>query len=250
MPELRLYVLPGSHPCACVEAALRLKGLDYERVDLLPLISMLNQRARFGRRTVPGLMVDGDRIVGSRLILRALDALEPKPRLLPADADRRARVEECEAWGEEVLQPLARRLSWAALRRDPGALRSYAADARLPIPLDVATTSAPLVIQVAVRVNGAHDAAARSDLAALPDHLDRVNGWIAEGLLGGRSPNVADLQICSSLRLLETIADVRPLLADRPSGRLAQRLFPSYAGEVPAGTLPQDWLPARPARAA
>jgi hypothetical protein len=34
--DLKLYVIPGSHPCATAEAALALKGLEYERVDLLP----------------------------------------------------------------------------------------------------------------------------------------------------------------------------------------------------------------------
>ena len=31
-----LYALPGSHPVAAVEVALRLKSIDYHRVDLLP----------------------------------------------------------------------------------------------------------------------------------------------------------------------------------------------------------------------
>jgi len=57
--QLILYTIPGSHPCETVEAALALKGLDYDRVDLLPGLSQFQQLARFGRRTVPGLRVDG-----------------------------------------------------------------------------------------------------------------------------------------------------------------------------------------------
>jgi hypothetical protein len=41
-PATRLYVVAASHPCYAVEAALRLKGLEYDRVvtsdDLRPLI--------------------------------------------------------------------------------------------------------------------------------------------------------------------------------------------------------------------
>ena len=33
-PELTLHVLPPSHPCMTVEAALRFKGLEYEKVSL------------------------------------------------------------------------------------------------------------------------------------------------------------------------------------------------------------------------
>ena len=35
----------------------------------------------------------------------------------------------------------------------------------------------------------------RADIAALPGQLDRVDGWIADGLIGGDEPNAADLQI-------------------------------------------------------
>ena len=36
MPELVLHALPPSHPCMTAEAALRLKGLAYERIDFAP----------------------------------------------------------------------------------------------------------------------------------------------------------------------------------------------------------------------
>src|SRR5436305_7854209 len=81
--DLKLYVIPGSHPCATVEAALDLKGLTYERVDLLPGLSSPLQLARFGRRTVPGLVVDGYKVSGSRLILRTLDGLKAEPAAVP-----------------------------------------------------------------------------------------------------------------------------------------------------------------------
>ena len=37
----KLYVLPASHPCAAVEAALELKSLPFERVVLLPLSQLM-----------------------------------------------------------------------------------------------------------------------------------------------------------------------------------------------------------------
>ena len=89
--------------------------------------------------------------------------------------------------------------------------------------------------------NGARDEAAQADLAALPGQLDRIDGWIAEGLLGGTIPNAADLQIGSTIRLLISIGDVRPLLDGRAAEQLV-RYFPPLAGEVPAGVLPGSWL--------
>ena len=51
-------------------------------------------------------------------------------------------------------------------------------------------------------------------------------------------PNAADLQIASTVRLLLTLADARPLIEGRPIERLARTLFPAQDGELPAGSLP------------
>src|SRR5207248_2508412 len=83
--------------------AFERKGLAYRRVDLLPMVHVAVQRVLFGRRTVPGLrLAGGEKVVGSRAIMRVLDGIEPSPPLLPADAARRAKVEGAEAWGEDV----------------------------------------------------------------------------------------------------------------------------------------------------
>src|SRR4051794_30096342 len=113
--DLKLYVIPGSHPCVAVEAALNLKGLPYERVDLLPGASILVQRARFGRRTVPGLVVDGYRVSGSRLIMRTLDGIQPEPRLYTDDPA----IEEAERWGDADLQDAARAILIYGLSKRP-----------------------------------------------------------------------------------------------------------------------------------
>ncbi len=55
----KLYVVPASHPCAAVEAALELKGIDYKRVELLPLSQVLVGPLLYGGVTVPGMRVDG-----------------------------------------------------------------------------------------------------------------------------------------------------------------------------------------------
>jgi glutathione S-transferase len=239
----KLYVLPGSHPCAAVEAAFALKSLPYRRVDLLPLVPVLAGPVLYGGTTVPGLRIGRERIVGSRPIMRRLDGLSPEPPLLPAPGDPAyARVLEAERWGEEVLQAVPRRLIDAAFLRAPATMESYAEDARLPLPRALLRPALPLTARLMALKNGAKDDAARDDLAALPGQLERIGGWIAEGILGGERPNAADLQIGSTIRLLLTIGDVRPLLAGSPAERLAE-YFPPICGEVPAGVLPASWLP-------
>ncbi|HEX8101887.1 MAG TPA: glutathione S-transferase family protein [Solirubrobacteraceae bacterium] len=240
-----LYGVPGSHPAATVARALELKGIPFKRVDLLPVTHWALQRLRFGSRTVPGVVLDGgEKVTGSMAILQRLDELVPSPPLHPADPTARADVERAERWGDEVLQPLARRVTWVALRRAPKAMTSFAEGAKLPIPVSVAGLSAAPVAFVESRVNRASDENVRADLANLGHHLDRVDAWIAEGVMAGDAPNAADLQIGASLRLMLNVADVAPLIDARPAGRLARAQFPVFPGHVPAGTLPSGWLPA------
>ena len=236
----KLYVVHSSHPCATVMKALELKGIPYKTVEWLMPTQPVMQRLRFATRTVPALKLDGgERITGSRAILCRLDELVADPPLLPADADARAAALEAERWGDEVLQPAVRRIVWAALKRRPDAIPSYQQASRLPrLPRPLVRLVAPAVIAIERRLNCASDEAVRADLRALPEQLDRIDGWILEGVLGGaKEPNAADLQIAASLRLLSTIGDARPLLDRRPCQALATALFADFPGDTPAGAL-------------
>jgi len=243
----KLYVVHSSHPCETVKKALALKGIPYKTVELLVPMHAPLQRLRFGKRTVPGLKLDGgEKISGSRAILRRLDELVADPPLLPAEAEAgaRAAVLEAERWGDEVLQPIVRRLVWGALKHRPRAIPTYQEASQLrQLPAPVVRLVAGGVIAIERAMNDAADEKVRADLRALPGHLDRIDGWIVDGTLGGaKEPNAADLQIASSLRLLSTLGDVRPMLAGRPGEALALALFEDFPGDVPAGAYPADWL--------
>ena len=242
----KLYVVHSSHPSEAVKKGLELKAIPYATVEMLIPTHVPIQRLRFGVRTVPALRLDGgEKISGSRAIMRRLDELAPDPPLLPDAEPARAAVLEAEAWGDDVLQPLARRAVWAALRRRPGAIPSYQEASRLPrLPRPIVRVLAPGVIRIETAMQGANDAQIRADLGALPGHLDRIDAWIRAGVLGDVTPNAADLQIGSSLRLLHTVGDIRPLLAARPAEKLALGIFADFPGDVPAGTFPAGWLPA------
>ncbi len=245
--QARLYVIPGSHPSRTVQAMLERKGIDYKRVDLLPVISKgVVRLAGFPGITVPALKLDGRKLQGSREIGRELDRLVPEPPLYPADPTARVAVEQAERWGEEALQPVARRVLWNTLRRDRSPLVSYSEGARLGVPIGLAVKTAAPIVALSARLNDAGDENVRADLAALPGMLQRIDDWIAEGVLGGEELNAADLQIGPSLRLLMTLADVRPAIEARPAGELAVRAAPDYPGDAPP-VLPAAWLePLRP----
>ena len=240
--EAKLYVIPGSHPAMAAMRMLELKGIPYKRIDLMPVISRGVLRAlRFPSNTVPSLMIEGRKLTGSREIARELDRLRGEPPLYPSDREERVAVEEAERWGEEVLQPAVRRILWNALQRNRAPLASYAEGARLGIPIGLAAKTAAPIVAAAKRMNGAQDQAVRTDLAAMPGWLQRVDDWIAEGVLGAEPPNAADLQVAASLRLAMTLDDLRPAIESRPAGEMAVAAIPQFPGRA-SPVLPPAWL--------
>jgi len=242
--DAKLYVVNGSHPCATVERALQLKGIPYKIVEFPPPMHMAAMKLLFGQRTVPGLKLDGEKISGSRAILRRLDTLKPEPPLYPADPGQRASVEQAEAWGDDVLQGLVRRILWPTFKAHPEAMATFGGGKLTAVPVPVLKLIAPVATRIEMKANEASDAAYPADVRSLPDVLGKIDGWIADGVLGGEQPNAADLQIAPSVRLLMALADLRPLIENRPAGQLALRLFPDFPGDVAAGSIPAEYLPA------
>src|SRR3954469_4781499 len=104
----KLYGMSISHPAQAARAMLKYKGIEHELVSVQPGAQPVMLRlAGFRGRTIPALVLDGRKVQGSLAISRALEEAKPDPPLFPAD--RRAAVEEAEAWGERELQPIPRR---------------------------------------------------------------------------------------------------------------------------------------------
>jgi glutathione S-transferase len=229
-----LFGLPASHPTLAAELMLRHKRIGYRRVDLVPGVHRGVLRALgFGGNTVPAIRLDGARLQGSSEIALALDALVPGPPLFPADPERRQAVIEADRWGNEVLQGVPRRLIWHGLSRDRSTIATYLVGARNGIPTPVAVRTAAPIVAIARRANRATDESTSRDLAALPGLMDRVDELIEQGVIGGSERNAADFQIATSVSLLLTMDDVRPLIEGRPAERHAREIVPGQPGQLP-----------------
>lgn len=239
-----LFTIAGTPNGAIAERMLEHKGAEYRRVELMltlhrPIVRALG----FGGSTVPALIVDGRKVLGTRAISRALEEARPDPPLFPRDSKRRAEVEDAERWGEQVLQTFPRRVVLWAMLRDPRAAPSFVDHgplARLPDRL-LSAIGRPL-IRGGVRLNRAGDGPARAALAELPGALDHVEELIRSGVLDGDRLTAADYQIGCSLRILMCLDDLRPLIEPRPAGRLAMRACPHHPGRV-GHVLRPDELP-------
>jgi glutathione S-transferase len=224
-----------------VEAALKRKSLDYERVAMpTPHTEPMEEIYGAGNGTVPGLLIDDEPVHGSIPILERLEQLRPDPPLYPEPMAQAVR--DAERWGDTELQDLGRRLPWGALHFRPEAMGTFGgAD-----PLDPAGTDFAIrVLKAMWRYHKVSAQQLAEDLAGLPEKLDHVDALAKEGVLLNDEPNAADLQIGATLRVLLTVGDLRPLLEERPAEELARRWFPDYAGEVPAGAFPAGWTPTR-----
>lgn len=242
MTETKLYVVPGSHPSMTGRLMLEHKRLKYRRIDLLPGIHKpLLRTLGFTKTTVPALRIQGRKIQTTTVISRALEQLRPEPPLFPDEQAHRTAVEDAERWGEAILQPLPRRLSWWALAADRNALRSFGEGAHLGIPLELAIGLAAPIIAIERRLNHAYDHTVRGDMNALPAMLDQIDQRIATGTLGGEHANAADYQIATSVRLLMCFDDLREAIAHRPAGQHAQQIVPNFPGRIKP-VIPQDWL--------
>jgi glutathione S-transferase len=212
------------------EAALKLKGLEYERVDLIigRHIAEMPELYGEGATTVPGAMVDGEPVHGSRAILARLDELVAEPPLYSTEA-----VRDAERWGDEVLQARGRRLLWGAAHFRPERISTLIGGP----PLDPGGTDYAIrLLRGTWKHTGVTCERLAEDLAALPADVAHVLELIGEGVLDGESPNAADLQIAPTIRMLLVVGDLREHLA--PVEDYARRLFPDYPGEIPAGAFP------------
>jgi glutathione S-transferase len=222
------------------------KGIEYERVDLPPVVSRVMMRAAgFPGNRVPALKIDGRKVQGSRNISRELDVLEPEPPLFPAEPSARASVEEAERWGDEVFQQMPRTVSWWALKRRKSDQASFLEGtgpmARLGMPSRIAAATSAPIVGIAIRLNDSTDETVRQTLASIGPALDHIDGLIEQGVLGGEQPNAADFQIGGSLALLMSFEDIRERIELRPAADLARRLYPWYPGRVRA-SFPPEWL--------
>lgn len=239
-PRLVLHVVPFSHPCLAVSAALDRLGHEYETVELVTgqQGDEVEKVYGEGRRTVPGLLVDDEPVHGTSTIFARLAEIDPDAGLYPAAVAEAIR--EAEPALAEEIQMSARVLVFGAMHFRPESMGTFAGVAQLdPGGVDFAIES----MRAAWRYLSIDAQRVHATLQELPAQLDAVDALLEAGVIAGEQPTAADFQIGSSLHLLVQIADVRPLVEERPAAKLLA-LFEPGKGDVSAGAFPPGWVPA------
>ena len=213
------------------------KGIAYKRVDLMPVVSKGALRAwAFPAITVPALKIDGRASPG-------LARDRPGARPARARAAAASRRPDGRA-GRRAGRALGRRGAPARRPADPverAAARPLTARLLLggrqaghPDRARREDRRQPLVA-LSARLNEATDENVRADLAALPGMLQRIDDWIADGMLGGEQPTPPTCRSRPASALLMTLRGPAP--ARSPPGRRASSrcaLVPDYPGDAAA----------------
>jgi len=218
-----LYGIPGSHAVRSGELMLEHKGIDFQRVNFpAGPHRVLVRLIGFNGDRVPAVKFeDGRRAQGTRELPRVLDELVPESRLVLDDP----RALEAERWADDVLQQWARRMVASTGSRNPDALAGRGADGRLGkllSPFEQPRRVTARLVLVAFRVTKEQ---LRDDRERTGEILDRVDAWIAEGVLNGEELRSPDFSIASSLALAEYIVALQPELRRRPLWELLERVF-------------------------
>jgi len=257
MERATLYAIPGSHACMSAVLMLEHERIDFRRVDLITGLHPLLVRSKgfAGHRTpirqvdgrthrmlavldrggtVPALLIDGEHVQTNHDIARFLEGVGEGPPLFPLDPARRGAVEDAEAWADTELQMCARRIVLAASAHGLDALYKRGNEGRLGALLDRRETVRAMSsrgARASFRVNSRNEG---EILATLPAMLDRIDAWIADGVLAGEELNAADFMIVPSLALLSYRLDLRPTIAARPAGALLERVLPERTDPLQA----------------
>lgn len=240
--KVTLHALPPSHPCKTVGAALDHKGIEYEWVNLdfgkhnEQIAELYGEEAK----TVPGLSIGEERIHGSTAILRRLEELVPENPLYPEDiADQ---VREAELWADGDLQDFGRRIPWGALYFRPERLgRMNGVDELDPAGTDFAMR----FVRSTWKYHNISSVQLTEDLERLPGMVDRIDQMAGEGLLDGDEPTAADFQIGSTVWVISTVSDVRPVFEGSAAARVAARYFGEVPELIPTGAFPASWIKLR-----
>jgi glutathione S-transferase len=225
MGEAILYAILGSHAARTGQLMLEHKGIPFRRKDLPPgphrvIVRVLG----FSGDRVPAVKFeDGTRGQGTRGLARTLDERMPERPLVPDDP----RVDEADAWGDDVLQQWARRVVVCGAVNKPELISERGDDGRLGPLLTHGPRSRRMVCRGVKRAFKMTPEQFAEDERIAGELFDRVDALIADGVLNGPELHGADFQVASSLALAEYRLDIREQMQERPLTALMDRVLPA-----------------------
>ena len=240
-PKLTLHALPPSHPCMTVAAALQLKGLEFDRVDLAGRAARRADAGDLRRGELDGPGPDGGRRAGPRLAGRSWPASRRSSRSPSSTPPMRSARPSAGAMRSSRIS--AAGCPGARFTSGPSCLPRSSAAAQLDGP---GTDYAIRMIRAGWKYHSITAARLHDDLAGLPaklDHIEQLARLGRDRRRAAQRRRPADRR--DRQRSCCPWPTSRPLLSGSAAERLARSNFAELAGTIPAGTYPAGWVPSR-----
>ncbi len=198
MADITLYQFAGSHFNEKARWALDLKGVDHDRVSLMPGPHAPQMKKLTGRTETP-VLVDGEKVVaGSTAIVTYLDERFPSPALQPTLAADRERASAIVREFDDEVGPAVRLAKFFEILDADFAVGAFCADRSTAVKLSYRLFF-PVIFQVMkhkMKINAENANRDRERTRQALDYVAKQSE--ATGYLVGDSFTIADLT-CAAL---------------------------------------------------
>lgn len=198
---IELHQFPFSHYNEKARWGLDFKGVRHQRHDYLPGPHMPWIRRLSGQQQTPVLVWDGTVIVGSAVILDALEARIPEPALFPSDPAQRREVDAVRRHFDQAVGPAVRTAVFSVMISHGAYVCELFAGRKPPMTRLAYRATFPLARGLIARGNGVTDPdnvqRAFEICESALDEVDRRSG--ETGQLVGESFTAADLTAAALL---------------------------------------------------
>ena len=226
MPKITLYQFSLCPFCNKVRAALELKGVPFDEVEVTPRNKKeLPELPEGAPRKVPVLQ-HGDTVVwDSTQILEYVGELPGKMSFLPEDPKERERGQEVEAWiDDEVIQSLPTVL-WGTRKEANRAGRIVAKSSKLgPVQRAGLRVAGSLIMnRVAKRILKKHG---RTDAHAwVKENVDQFSTWLGnKPYVAGQTISMGDVAMHGALTAVKEFPIFNEVMADTNVAGWYQRM--------------------------
>jgi len=201
-----LFQFAYSPYCIKVQHALRYKQIDFEVVELLPIVHSAYTQKVSGQPKVPYIQHRGQIIADSSAIVSYLETLKPEPALLPADNSQREHVLLLEDWLDEALQPALARLTYTYNALHPQALIHSPISTGLPWLDRFKPVLIPVLLRRSMRKQGLTGAMLPALEARAREVLNHLQALLKDRTyLVGEQLSLADLTLFAHLSVLDKL---------------------------------------------
>ena len=194
---LELHQFRHSPYCLKVRMALAAKKLEYRTVEITPAIGQIDIFQKTGQRKLPVLFDNEITIHDSTSIIRHLEKIQIKPKLIPDDPKEASQVQIIENWADTTLAKSIKIVFLEELIKNP-LLISSLFNNEISHSMQKLFVDFPLSIasQISGLINQAEKESLKLNLKYLTKLIEKEN------FIVGKKISIADISVASQLSLL------------------------------------------------